>query len=202
MKHHKIKSYRLIEFSTAVLLLLMTFSLLFLSWIIAIIDTKTSGIFIQERIGKKGCSFLLYKLRTIHPESFHISFLGRFLRRTKLDEFPQLFNVINGTMSFVGPRPDLAFYADLLQGEDRHILQLRPGITGLASLKYRNEEALLAKQTEPKVYNDTVIWPDKVRINKWYLENRSFAMDVKIIIHTLYPSNFDVDHYINSHPQS
>jgi len=180
----------------------MTFSLLLLSWLIAIIDTKTSGIFIQERIGKKGCSFLLYKLRTIHPVSFHISFLGRFLRKTKLDELPQLFNVINGTMSFVGPRPDLAFYADLLQGEDRQILQLRPGITGLASLKYRNEEALLAKQVEPKVYNDTVIWPDKVRINKWYLENRSFAMDVKIIIHTLYPSNFDVDQYINSYLQS
>jgi lipopolysaccharide/colanic/teichoic acid biosynthesis glycosyltransferase len=196
------KYFRLLEITTALLFLLLFSILLFFSWLVAAIDTQTLGVFVQKRIGKNGASFSLYKLRTIRPKSDSISFFGRCLRKSKLDEPPQLINILAGKMSFVGPRPDIPGYADHLAGEDRQILQLRPGITGLASIKYRNEEALLAQQLNPQVYNDTVIWPDKVRINKWYLQNRSFAMDVKIIIHTLYPSNFDVDHYINSHPQS
>ena len=122
--------------------------------------------------------------------------IGQFFRKLKLDELPQLVNVLLGSMSFVGPRPDISGYADLLEGDDLQVLSIRPGITGLASLKYRNEEALLSQQPDPQVYNDNVIWPDKVRINRWYLENRNLSLDLKIIFHTVFPMNFDVDQYI------
>jgi lipopolysaccharide/colanic/teichoic acid biosynthesis glycosyltransferase len=118
------------------------------------------------------------------------------LRKTKLDEPPQLLNILKGEMTLVGPRPDVAGYADKLEGADRIILNLKPGITGLASLKYRNEEHILAQLTHPQHYNDEVIWPDKVRINKWYAENRTISMDVQIIFFTLVPMPFDVDRFI------
>ena len=111
--------------------------------------------------------------------------LGAKLRKYKIDELPELWNVLIGNMSFVGPRPDVPGYADKLEGEDRDILKLRPGITGPASLKYRNEEELLAKQANPQEYNDFVIYPDKVRINLFYLKHYSFIMDIKIIIATV-----------------
>lgn len=111
--------------------------------------------------------------------------LGATLRRFKLDELPELWNVMVGEMSIVGPRPDVPGYADELQGEDRRILELRPGITGPASLKYRNEEELLAKVENPVEYNDTVIFPDKVRINLYYLDHYSFIKDIKMILCTI-----------------
>ena len=107
------------------------------------------------------------------------------LRRYKLDELPELWNVLVGDMSFVGPRPDVPGYADLLVGEDREILQLRPGITGPASMKYRNEEELLAKQEHPHRYNDDVLFPDKVRLNRYYLHHYSFAKDIQMIFCTV-----------------
>ena len=112
--------------------------------------------------------------------------LGAFLRKYKIDELPELWNVLIGDMSFVGPRPDVPGYADKLQGEDRRILELKPGITGPATLKYRNEEELLAMQSNPQTYNDEVIWPDKVRINLEYLRKRTFFGDIKIILQTLH----------------
>lgn len=111
--------------------------------------------------------------------------LGATLRRFKLDELPELWNVMVGEMSIVGPRPDVPGYADKLQGEDRRILELRPGITGPASLKYRNEEELLAKVENPVEYNDTVIFPDKVRINLYYLDHYSFIKDIKMTLCTI-----------------
>ena len=111
--------------------------------------------------------------------------LGVVLRKYKLDELPELWNVLIGDMSFVGPRPDVPGYADKLKGEDRRILLLKPGITGPASLKYRNEEELLAEQENPQKYNDEVLFPDKVRINIEYLDNWSFWHDIKIIIYTV-----------------
>lgn len=111
--------------------------------------------------------------------------LGAKLRKYKLDELPELWNVLIGDMSFVGPRPDVPGYADMLKGSDREILRLRPGITGPASLKYRNEEELLAKQENPQKYNDEVIFPDKVRINRYYLYHYSFVKDIQIIICTV-----------------
>lgn len=153
-------------------------------------------LFKQIRIGKNGVPFTIYKLRTI-PEGATIpNAWGAFLRKSKLDELPQLLNVLKGEMTLVGPRPDVPGYADLLQGDDRIILTLKPGITGLASLKYRNEEQLLTQQPNPKQYNDEVIWPDKVRINKWYASNRTFLIDLQIIFYTLIPIPFDVDAFM------
>ena len=100
-------------------------------------------------------------------------------------------------MNLVGPRPDVPGYADLLQGDDRMILTIKPGITGLASLKYRNEEVVLAQQPNPQHYNDAVIWPDKVRINCWYVQNRSWQLDLLILFYTLFPLPFSVDDFMN-----
>ncbi len=153
------------------------------------------ALFSQLRVGKDGRLFTMYKFRTMSPEGggstvsvagdVRITPLGAKLRRYKLDELPQLWNVLRGDMSFVGPRPDVPGYADQLQGEDREMLQLRPGITGPASLKYRNEEEILASVPDPERYNDEVIFPDKVRINRYYLHHYSFWTDLRIIVATL-----------------
>jgi len=115
----------------------------------------------------------------------NITSFGHFLRKTKLDELPQLWNVLIGNMSFVGPRPDVPGYADQLQGDDKIILTVRPGITGPASLAFRDEEELLAEQDDPQRYNDEVIWPEKVRINKEYIRNYSLLKDIKLIFKTV-----------------
>ena len=156
-------------------------------------------IFKQKRVGKGGKIFTVYKFRSMdvahHGSSVslageaRITPLGAVLRRYKIDELPELWNVLIGDMSFVGPRPDVPGYADQLQGEDREILQLRPGITGPASMKYRNEEELLAKQFDPVRYNDEVIYPDKVRINRYYLHHYSFIKDIQMIIYTVLGKN-------------
>ena len=153
------------------------------------------ALFSQLRVGKDGRLFTMYKFSTMSPEvggstvsvagDVSITPLGAKLRRYKLDELPQLWNVLRGDMSFVGPRPDVPGYADQLQGEDREMLQLRPGITGPASLKYRNEEEILASVPDPERYNDEVIFPDKVRINRYYLHHYSFWTDLRIIVATL-----------------
>ena len=114
---------------------------------------------------------------------------GKYLRKYHLDELPQLFNVLIGDMSFVGPRPDVAGYADLLQGDDRIILSVRPGITGPATLKFKNEDALLSQQPDPKAYNDKVIWKEKVRINKEYIMNWTLLGDINYIFKTIFNLN-------------
>jgi len=163
-----------------------------------IIKTKMSDgpiLFCQKRVGKDGKIFTIYKFRTMNTNhsgnsisvagESRITPLGAKLRKYKLDELPELWNVLAGDMSFVGPRPDVPGYADNLQGEDKNILKLKPGITGPASLKYRNEEEILATKQNPQKYNDEVIFPDKVRINLFYLNNYSFIVDIKIIICTV-----------------
>lgn len=152
-------------------------------------------IFKQKRVGRDGRLFTMYKFRSMtvgHGGSSvsvagesRITPLGAKLRRYKLDELPELWNVLIGDMSFVGPRPDVPGYADQLKGRDREVLQLRPGITGPASLKYRDEEELLAGQPDPQKYNDEVIFPDKVRINLYYLHHYSFIKDIEMIICTV-----------------
>ena len=152
-------------------------------------------IFKQRRVGQYGRLFTMYKFRSMtvaHSGSSvsvkgesRITPLGAVLRKYKLDELPELWNVLIGDMSFVGPRPDVPGYADKLEGEDRRMLLLKPGITGPASLKYRNEEELLAKQENPQEYNDKVLFPDKVRLNIEYLDNWSFSNDIKFIIYTV-----------------
>lgn len=152
-------------------------------------------IFTQKRVGRGGRLFTMYKFRSMtvgHGGSSvsvagesRITPLGAKLRHYKLDELPELWNVLIGDMSFVGPRPDVPGYADQLQGDDREVLQLRPGITGPASLKYRDEEELLARQADPQKYNDEVIFPDKVRINRYYLHHYSFVKDIEMIFCTV-----------------
>ena len=152
-------------------------------------------LFKQKRVGKEGKLFTMVKFRSMsvaHSGSSvsvagesRITPLGAKLRKYKLDELPELWNVFIGDMSFVGPRPDVPGYADKLVGEDRVILKLRPGITGPASLKYRDEETLLATVEDPIRYNDEVIFPDKVRINKEYYYNWSFWQDIRYIVRTV-----------------
>lgn len=153
-------------------------------------------LFKQTRIGQFGRPFVIYKLRSIPVGKTEPTFWGRVLRKTKLDELPQLFNIIKGEMNLVGPRPDIPGYADQLKGEDRMILSIKPGVTGLTSLKYRNEEMILSFQQNPIQYNDQVIWPDKVRINKWYVQNRNIWVDLTVLFYTFIPIAFDVDDYI------
>ena len=152
-------------------------------------------LFKQKRVGKDGNLFTMLKFRSMTTNhsggsisvagESRITPLGAKLRKYKLDELPELWNVLIGNMSFVGPRPDVPGYADMLEGEDREVLKLRPGITGPASLKYRNEEEILATVDDPQKYNDEVIYPDKVRINRFYLHHYSFWMDVKMIFATV-----------------
>lgn len=196
------KLNRSLEWVLSLLMLIALMPLLMLLFIIATIDSHEFGVFCQQRIGMHGKEFTLYKLQTIHPKKQTISSIGKVLRKYKLDELPQLINILNGTMSFVGPRPDIPGYADKLTGEDRVILNIRPGVTGLASIKYRNEEYLLQQDSDPITYNDTVIWPDKVRINKWYAENQTFIMDIKILWYTLIPTTIDVEQFMADNTKS
>ncbi len=168
-------------------------------FIIAIlIKIKMPGgpvLFKQQRVGKDAKLFTMFKFRSMsvsHGGSSvsvagesRITPFGAILRKYKLDELPELWNVLIGDMSFVGPRPDVPGYADKLKGEDRLILRLRPGITGPASLKYRNEEEILAQVDDPIKYNDEVIYPDKVRINLDYYRHHSLLGDLRYIVETV-----------------
>lgn len=169
--------------------------LLFIAILIRIKMPGGPVLFKQQRVGCNGKLFVMYKFRsmTVNHGGSSISIagesritpLGAKLRHYKLDELPELWNVLIGDMSFVGPRPDVPGYADQLKGKNRAILQLRPGITGPASLKYRDEEALLANQEDPEKYNDEIVFPDKVRINLYYLNHYSFIKDIEIIFCTV-----------------
>jgi len=176
--------------------LTMTWWVILIAAILARIDTGLNGFFVQLRVGRDGRPFKIIKIRTMKPSmetnstvttacDNRITKLGKFFRLTKIDELPQLVNVLLGDMSFVGPRPDVPGYADKLKGEDRIILSVRPGITGPATLFYRNEEELLASQPDPVLYNDTVLFPHKVKLNKQYIENYSIAQDLNYIWRTI-----------------
>ncbi len=176
------------------LILLLPF-IVFISFFIAV-SSGFPVFFIQKRVGKNGKLFRMIKFRTMKKNDSkntvsvkgdsRITKTGAFLRKYKLDELPELWNVLTGQMSFVGPRPDVPGYADVLKGDDRKILKLRPGITGPATLKYANEEELLAGVEDFVKYNDEVIFPDKVRINLRYYHKHSFILDLKIIFATIF----------------
>lgn len=169
----------------ALILIVFLMPLLIILIFIAGIDTASGGLFIQKRIGQYGKPFMIYKFRTIHKRKKICSRTGLAMRKFKLDELPQLFNIAKGDMSFVGPRPDIEGYYDKLEGEDRKVLELKPGLTCEASIEYRNEETLLNNQDDPLKYNDEVLFPHKVKMNLVYLENRSFKNDMKIMWKTL-----------------
>lgn len=190
---------RCFDFAFALLGLAATWWLILGAWLIATIDTRSNGFFRQTRIGRYGAKFKIVKIKTMvsiigvegtitGAQDPRITRIGAILRRYKIDELPQLFNVLIGDMSFVGPRPDVPGYADRLEGSAREILSLRPGITGPASLKYRNEGELLSAQDDPLKFNDQVIYPDKVRINLEYLQTWSLRRDIYYIFVTLFKS--------------
>lgn len=156
-----------------------------LIFILACFDTSKFGLFIQPRVGQYGKSFKIFKIRTINPKTGKVSKFGKFLRKSKIDELPQLVNILFGQMSFVGPRPDIPGYYDKLEGEEKKILELKPGLTSEASLKYYNEESILKNKDEPLHYNDTVIFPDKIKMNLEYYYKQSFSEDLRIIFKTI-----------------
>ncbi|PWH86966.1 sugar transferase [Brumimicrobium oceani] len=187
---------RIMDFFLALFGLLLIWPLLLI--VAMLIKIKMPGgpaFFKQKRVGQHGKLFTMIKFRSMsvsHSGSSisvkgesRITPLGEKLRAYKIDELPGLWNVLIGDMSFVGPRPDVPGYADLLTGRDRDILKLKPGITGPASLKYKNEEELLAEQDDPFHYNDHVIYPDKIRINLLYLERHSLKLDLQLIFQTV-----------------
>jgi lipopolysaccharide/colanic/teichoic acid biosynthesis glycosyltransferase len=187
---------RFFDFVVSFVGLCLTWWIIFIAWIVATLETKSNGFFVQRRVGRDGKLFNVVKIKTMKKvdgvdttitssNDVRITKSGKFFRDTKIDELPQLWNVFIGDMSFVGPRPDVPGYADKLEGEDRMVLSVRPGITGPASLKYKNEEDILSKQDDPKWYNDNVIWLDKVKINKEYIKNWSLKSDIEYIIRTI-----------------
>lgn len=192
---------RTFDFCFSLIGLMVLFPILIFIYFAIKIGSKGPVLFSQKRVGKDGKLFTLIKFRsmTVQQESnstatargdVRITKIGEFLRKYKLDELPELWNVIKGEMSLVGPRPDVPGYADRLKGRDREILKLRPGITGTASLKYANEEEILASQEDPQKYNDEVIFPDKVKVNLEYYENQSLWLDIKIIFATIFRTSY------------
>jgi lipopolysaccharide/colanic/teichoic acid biosynthesis glycosyltransferase len=186
---------RIFDIAFSLLGLVFLWWLILIAALLAMFNTGQNGFFTQVRIGRFGKPFKLIKIRTMRDvenlnttvttsNDVRITRLGRFLRKTKVDELPQLVNVLLGQMSFVGPRPDVPGFADKLSNDDRVILSIRPGITGPASLKYRGEEELLASVKDPEKYNREIIYPDKVRENKAYIKNYSFLNDIRYILKT------------------
>lgn len=191
--------------------------------VVILIKIKMPGgpaIFTQKRVGKDGKLFTCHKFRSMtmkHSGSTvsvagdsRITPLGATLRHYKIDELPGLWDVLIGNMSFVGPRPDVPGYANKLQGDDRIVLKLRPGITGPATLKYRLEDEMISEYVAKKQeegdsrsaqeiaeeYNDKVIYPDKVRINKYYYEHYSFIKDIQMVLCTVLGRNMNYNNEI------
>jgi len=165
----------------AVVVLFPFFLILF---IITSLDTGFPGIFRQQRIGRGGNIFIIYKFRTYHSKKLTKSKIGKWLRKTKLDELPQLFNILKGDMSLVGPRPDIPGYYDRLKGDDRLVLELKPGLTSEAGIKFRNEEEILQLQENALQYNDEILFPEKVKMNLDYYFHLSFKKDAQILLKT------------------
>jgi lipopolysaccharide/colanic/teichoic acid biosynthesis glycosyltransferase len=189
---------RIFDFVVAFSGLLLLWPLIVIIALVVRLTSKGPALFVQKRIGKGGKQFNCYKFRTMVKNAdkegsitvatdLRITSVGKILRKYKLDELPQLWNVLIGKMSFVGPRPDVPGYADTLKGDDAAVLELRPGITGPATLYFRNEEELLTMVDNPREFNDTVIWPLKVAINKEYIREWNFFRDIGYIIVTVFP---------------
>jgi lipopolysaccharide/colanic/teichoic acid biosynthesis glycosyltransferase len=198
---HLALAKRAFDIGLATMALGLTWWIIVLAWIITTVTLRRNGFFSQMRVGRNGALFRILKIRTMRDDTQikttvtsssdpRITTLGRFFRRTKIDELPQLLNILAGHMSFVGPRPDVPGFADKLSGDDRLILTVRPGITGPATLKYRNEEELLNSTPNPEEYNRTVVFPDKVRINKEYVLNYTLSMDLRCILATVFNSDY------------
>jgi lipopolysaccharide/colanic/teichoic acid biosynthesis glycosyltransferase len=180
------------------LLGLIVLSPVFILFFILIkLDSKGSVLYKQKRVGKGNKDFKLLKFRsmkvdsdkkgllTIGEKDSRITRIGYYLRKHKMDEFPQLINVLKGDMSLVGPRPEVRKYVELYSKEQMKVLSIRPGITDIASIQYKNENELLKKSENPEVFYIKEVMPDKLRLNILYINDRSIFKDVKIIFKTL-----------------
>ncbi len=184
-----------IIFSFLAIIILLPLLLLIMVWII--IDSGWPPFYKQIRVGKNEKPFTLLKFRTMHKNAekrgmltigmkdTRITPAGYFLRKYKLDELPQLFNIFMGNMSFVGPRPEVKKYVDLYNDEQKEILQVRPGLTDFASIEYFEENAILASSETPEKEYIEKIMPKKILLNKKYIQQKSLATDIKIIYKTL-----------------
>lgn len=188
---------RLFDIFFSIIGIIFLFPLMIIVSLVVKISSQGPVFFIQKRIGRYGKQFTMIKFRSMRIDHDlentvsvigdpRITKFGAFLRKYKLDELPELFNVVKGDMSIVGPRPDVPGYADKLQGEAILILELRPGITGPATLKYVDEEKVLALCDDPVRYNNEIIYPDKVKINLDYYYNNTLWLDIKIIFATIF----------------
>lgn len=179
---------RIVDITLSIIAIVFTIIPILILVIISSVVTRSFGVFFQERIGKNAQLFTIFKIKAMREYdsgTIVLTSFGRFLRKTKLNELPQLFNVLFGSMSLVGPRPDLRGYADVLEGDDRIIISVKPGITGPATLRFSNEEVILSKYENPLKYNDTILWPQKVEINKSYVKNWSLAKDFGYMLKTI-----------------
>ena len=166
--------------------------------LLIIFDSKGGVLYKQERIGKNSVPFNVLKFRTMVPDAFakgaltvgsrdpRVTNIGYYLRKYKLDELPQLFNVFLGEMSFVGPRPEVKKYTDLYNAEQKKVLSVAPGITDYASIKFRNENDLLSESDEPERLYIEVIMPEKLELNMRYINDNNIFKDIKIIFETFY----------------
>lgn len=164
--------------------------------LVIVIDSKGKIFYKQTRVGRHNVDFPLYKFRTMYAESDHSSLItvgsndaritksGRFLRKYKIDEFPQFLNILKGEMSIVGPRPEVRKYVDLYTPEQMKVLSVRPGLTDYASIRYVNENALLAASDDPEQTYIHEIMPDKLALNLKYIQEQSLWVDLKIILKT------------------
>jgi len=173
-----------IDYTLALIMVVLLLPLFIILIVLTSVDTGFPGIFTQKRVGLEGKPFVIYKFRTYHSQTSKKSDFGKWMRKTKLDELPQLFNILKGEMSFVGPRPDIPGYYDILEGNDRLVLGLKPGLTSEAGIKYRNESKILESQSNPLKYNDEVLFPDKVKMNLEYYHQLSFKTDILILLKT------------------
>lgn len=187
---------RALDLAVAVIGLALTWWLIVAAAAVATIETRRWGLFMQERVGRGERRFRLCKIRTMYSLSdvagswtvagdARITRSGAVMRHFKLDELPQLANVLAGHMSLVGPRPDVPGFTDKLTGNDRVILTVRPGVTGPATVYYRHEEELLAAQEDPERYNRHVLFPAKVAINRRYVEHYSLVTDLRLLLATV-----------------
>ena len=186
-------SKRLFDLVFSVIGIILLSPILIVIAILIKLDSKGPILFIQGRVGKNNQDFNIYKFRTMRIQSdkkglltlgnhdSRITSIGYFLRRYKIDEFPQFINILKGDMSFVGPRPELRYYVNFYNKDDMKIFQVRPGITGLASLKYRNEVELLEAAKDPEEFFIKTIIPDKLKYNKEYISKQNFFFDLKLI---------------------
>lgn len=187
---------RLFDIISSLMVLLALFPVILIISVLIIIDSKGGVFYKQQRVGKNGIEFGLFKFRTMRPDSDKVKItvgdrdprvtnVGYYLRKYKLDELPQLINILVGEMSVIGPRPEVRQYVDLYSSEQLKVLTVKPGLSDLATLEYVNESEILAKSENPEKTYINEIMPDKLALNLKYIKNQSFVLDMKIIFKTI-----------------